>query len=288
MNPSDQPTPRTGPPRTGPLRHGNHRGDPNTAPRCGAKTRAGTPCQSPAMKNGRCRMHGGKCRGPTTEEGKARISAALDKGRMRGKRWQGFNDATSRMKRQGRVYRAMLDAHMLPPDIAPIVRDVRAFLGLLDPGYDEASLESATHYACMGLMALGHDRIAVRCLASRIREAGRLRPTKARGVKIPKNARHREDAPVDDAVNVRDMPCTVSQPFERPVSADSAGNTGPVSEARFRRTIFGRHAALLAANPAPAIEPHRPAGGCWYRRVTTAQTGGPGRRVPLGAIRGPG
>jgi uncharacterized protein YjcR len=31
----------------------------NQAPRCGAKTRKGTPCQSPAMPNGRCRMHGG-------------------------------------------------------------------------------------------------------------------------------------------------------------------------------------------------------------------------------------
>jgi hypothetical protein len=29
------------------------------APRCLARTRRGTPCQSPAMKNGRCRMHGG-------------------------------------------------------------------------------------------------------------------------------------------------------------------------------------------------------------------------------------
>src|SRR5829696_6743343 len=26
---------------------------------CGAKTRRGAPCQNPAMKNGRCRMHGG-------------------------------------------------------------------------------------------------------------------------------------------------------------------------------------------------------------------------------------
>jgi uncharacterized protein YjcR len=31
--------------------------------RCGAKTRAGTPCLSPAMPNGRCRMHGGKSTG---------------------------------------------------------------------------------------------------------------------------------------------------------------------------------------------------------------------------------
>ena len=29
------------------------------APRCRVRTRRGSLCQSPAMKNGRCRMHGG-------------------------------------------------------------------------------------------------------------------------------------------------------------------------------------------------------------------------------------
>src|SRR5215211_2605103 len=33
------------------------------SPRCLARTRAATPCQSPAMANGRCRMHGGKAPG---------------------------------------------------------------------------------------------------------------------------------------------------------------------------------------------------------------------------------
>jgi uncharacterized protein YjcR len=33
--------------------------DMRRAKRCGAKTRSGKPCQSPAMANGRCRMHGG-------------------------------------------------------------------------------------------------------------------------------------------------------------------------------------------------------------------------------------
>ena len=28
-------------------------------PRCGARTRSGRPCKAPAMRNGRCRMHGG-------------------------------------------------------------------------------------------------------------------------------------------------------------------------------------------------------------------------------------
>lgn len=37
----------------------------NTAKRCGAKTRKAMnpPCQSPAMGNGRCRMHGGASTG---------------------------------------------------------------------------------------------------------------------------------------------------------------------------------------------------------------------------------
>ena len=33
--------------------------DMHRAPRCGARTRIGSPCRSPAMANGRCRMHGG-------------------------------------------------------------------------------------------------------------------------------------------------------------------------------------------------------------------------------------
>ena len=45
--------------RQGWLKNGNSPGDFSKAPRCGAKTRKGTPCKAPAMKNGRCRMHGG-------------------------------------------------------------------------------------------------------------------------------------------------------------------------------------------------------------------------------------
>jgi uncharacterized protein YjcR len=36
------------------------------SPRCGARTRKGSECQSPAMRNGRCRMHGGKSSGAPT------------------------------------------------------------------------------------------------------------------------------------------------------------------------------------------------------------------------------
>ena len=48
----------------------------DAAPRCGARTRAGTPCKAPAMPAGRCRMHGGLSTGPRTAEGLERIRAA--------------------------------------------------------------------------------------------------------------------------------------------------------------------------------------------------------------------
>jgi hypothetical protein len=53
----------------GQLRHGNPSGDFRAAPRCGARTRSGGCCRQPAMKNGRCRMHGGLSTGPRTPEG---------------------------------------------------------------------------------------------------------------------------------------------------------------------------------------------------------------------------
>ncbi len=58
------------------LKNDNRQGNPMNAPRCGAKTRGGTTCKSPAMTNGRCRMHGGKSTGPRTPEGLERSRKA--------------------------------------------------------------------------------------------------------------------------------------------------------------------------------------------------------------------
>jgi hypothetical protein len=71
-NPRQNPVPPVG----NRLRHGVLGGDPRTAPRCGARTRAETPCMGPAMPNGRCRMHGGTSTGPRTLEGLQRIVKA--------------------------------------------------------------------------------------------------------------------------------------------------------------------------------------------------------------------
>jgi len=64
------------PPRRGRLKNGNPPGDYLAAPRCGAKTRAGCACRQPAMKNGRCRLHGGKSTGARTAEGRRRARTA--------------------------------------------------------------------------------------------------------------------------------------------------------------------------------------------------------------------
>ena len=65
--------------RHGWLKNGNPPGDLSTANRCGAKTRRGTACQCPAMRNRRCRLHGGLSTGAKTAEGIERIRRAVTK-----------------------------------------------------------------------------------------------------------------------------------------------------------------------------------------------------------------
>jgi len=62
--------------RRGWLLNGNPPGDFSTAARCLAKTRRGSLCQAPAMRNGRCRLHGGPSTGPRTAEGLERSRRA--------------------------------------------------------------------------------------------------------------------------------------------------------------------------------------------------------------------
>lgn len=44
---------------------------------CGAKTRKGQACRCLALKNGRCRLHGGLSTGPKTKDGWARTHAGF-------------------------------------------------------------------------------------------------------------------------------------------------------------------------------------------------------------------
>jgi hypothetical protein len=65
--------------RRGWLKNNNPPGDFSKAARCGATNRRGTPCQCPAMLNGRCRLHGGLSTGPKTAAGLERIRRAVTK-----------------------------------------------------------------------------------------------------------------------------------------------------------------------------------------------------------------
>jgi hypothetical protein len=89
--------------RSGRLRNGATPGDFLAAPRCGARTRASECCRQPAMKNGRCRMHGGLSTGPRTAEGRARCAAA--------RRTHGFYSAdTVALRRAAAAHCRRMDA----------------------------------------------------------------------------------------------------------------------------------------------------------------------------------
>ncbi len=91
------------PDRRGRLRNSATPGDFLAAPRCGAHTRSGECCRQPAMKNGRCRMHGGLSTGPRTAEGRARCAAA--------RRTHGFHSAdTIALRRAAAAHCRRMDA----------------------------------------------------------------------------------------------------------------------------------------------------------------------------------
>jgi hypothetical protein len=102
LNPPDEPFSHK-------LKNGAKAGNPNGAPRCGAKSkRTGQPCRAPAMRNGRCRFHGGKSTGPLTEEGKKRIAEAHTT--------TGRHTKESKMNRaEFRYFKTMLRLHFRKP-----------------------------------------------------------------------------------------------------------------------------------------------------------------------------
>lgn len=78
------------------------------APRCGARTRRGSPCQQAGMANGRCRMHGGKSTGPRTAEGIERLR------RLRWKHGLRSRDAIERRRSLSRLLREAPISSLFP------------------------------------------------------------------------------------------------------------------------------------------------------------------------------
>ncbi|MGE8942009.1 HGGxSTG domain-containing protein [Leptospira interrogans] len=62
--------------------------------RCGARTRAGHPCQRKGLgRGGRCPSHGGKSSGATSQEGRARIARAQ---KQRWRKWRAQHERNKR------------------------------------------------------------------------------------------------------------------------------------------------------------------------------------------------
>jgi hypothetical protein len=111
------------------------RGNPNLAlaPRCGARTRAGCPCRSPAIHGKlRCRMHGGRSPGPRTPEGREKVRAARTIHGNYGAEKRAENRFLITLRRISRVDAAALDyqayltpafatrhRHQYPPELMP-------------------------------------------------------------------------------------------------------------------------------------------------------------------------
>ena len=98
----------------GPLRNGNPRRDLSTLPCCGARTRQATECRQPAMRNGRCRFHGGHSTGARTVQGKANQIDANTKHGL-------YGDAGRRLAHLTRMLK--LAAHLANHGIHPTAKD---------------------------------------------------------------------------------------------------------------------------------------------------------------------
>lgn len=105
-------SPSAEPPAT--LRNGNPRRDLATLPCCGARTRQGLACRQPAMRNGRCRFHGGKSTGARTEAGAAARTAAHTTHGM-------YGDAGRRLANLVRVLR--VSSRLMSKGIYPSATD---------------------------------------------------------------------------------------------------------------------------------------------------------------------
>ena len=116
----------------GPLRGGNPRGNPNLAPRRGARTRAGCPCRGPAMANGKCRMHGGASTGPRTQDGIERLRAARTSHGYHGPAGKRFREHTAVIRARGRAITALSKAHAPAEEWAAVLAGIGA--GPAGPG----------------------------------------------------------------------------------------------------------------------------------------------------------
>ena len=222
------------------LRNGNPRGNPNAAPRCGAKTRAGCPCKSPAMKNGRCRMHGGASTGPSAE-GRARIAAARTTHGGRTAAMRAFFRTIATIKRRATVIKAMAQAGMRVEDLAAPIRQCRTTPRSDPPKSRQASPVMRDRcFVLAELSAMDFTRLELRSLLLSLSAEPKQPPCS----EAAQNPLHREEAP---------------QPPRQPLTCQRPRHTlrcrrhDPANPFPTRTTP---HATWNAAKAAPRLSPN--------------------------------
>jgi hypothetical protein len=203
---------------TGWLRHGNPPGDLRLAPRCGARTRAGGCCRQPAMKNGRCRLHGGRSTGPRTAAGRAACAAARTRHGLRGK-------AFIALRREGR-------------------RRARRMAALRDEGLARQAIENGVAPPVAWFRRVAAGRTFAELVAAEVRESKRPRRKgeDPRNGYLPRGAR----PIVDDLATIAAFARRLAADMRR-LKARAARRRGPLPGAVPIRTVTVVRRTLRAA-----------------------------------------
>jgi hypothetical protein len=150
--------------RRGRLNNGNRPGDLSKVPKCGAKTRCGGCCRAPAMKNGRCRMHGGGSTGPRTPAG-------LEKSRKANWKHGRFSAAAIARRRKAKAEQRRADQVIgLVDRVSRLFNLLQEIGGLIDDG-----CEAGLRQKCVAGLKLWREYQAVLTSEPNV-ERERVRP----------------------------------------------------------------------------------------------------------------
>jgi len=264
------------------------RGNPTLAlaARCGARTRAGCPCQAPAIHGKlRCRMHGGRSTGPRTPKGFADLRAArtihgYDGAEARADdRWRLTTLRRIRVEIAARRYQAHLPPAVVARlyDYAPELMPPPRPTGGITAEMDRIRRRAVAAALAPWQRAIADARAAERADRAAARAAARLAKLHAPvGARPPRDAGvSGAHAPIPGA-----GPATAARAAARvaqahaPVGARSPGGAYVPGAHAPIPGAAGRAAAARADCPAEATAAASPADARQGRRPTPARPAG--------------
>ena len=256
------------------------RGNPtlHLAPRCGARTRSGCPCRSPAIHGKlRCRMHGGRSPGPRTPEGRDKVRAAHTIHGNAGAEARAKNHYRLTLLRRNRVLAAAVDYqdHLPPAFVARLYNHAPELRPPAQPtgGFTTAEDRMRRHAVAAALapwkQAIAVARaahLAARAAARAARPHApvRARPLRDTGAAQP-HAPIRRPADPATANRPPQAPATASPPHPTQNAIQGWRPTPPRPALQSPREISAAQPHAPDRAPAPnktdAAQPHAPIPG---------------------------